>query len=138
MTEETLALFHDSLDRCRRDAGFIDHFYNLFIGSGPDVAAKFADTDFRRQKRVLMASLYALMLAAEGHPEGGVHLRRIATLHDREHHDVRPELYDRWLDALIQAVGDCDPRFSCETEQAWRAIVLPGIGVMKAAYGCPR
>lgn len=137
MNEDIVALFHESLERCRRDAGFLDHFYDLFVGSSPEIAAKFQGTDFRRQKRVLIASLYALTLAAEGHPEGGVHLRRIATLHDRQHRDVRPESYDRWLDCLMQAVSDCDPEFSPDVDYAWRGILLPGIAVMKAAYLCP-
>jgi len=131
---EELNGFHASLERCRRAGGFIDHFYDLFVGSSPEVAAKFRDTDFHRQKRMLTASLYMLTIAAEGHPEGRVHLDRLAVLHDRRHHDIRPELYFRWLDCLLHAVRDCDPDCTPEVEAAWRAMLAPGIAIMTAAY----
>jgi hemoglobin-like flavoprotein len=134
MSEDELSDFNDSLERCRRDPRFMDHFYNLFMASSAEVASKFAATDFRRQKRVLIASLYCLMLAAEGHPEGKAHLSRIATLHDRGHRDIRPEYYDTWLACLLQAVRDCDPRVSPTVEHAWRTMLAPGIAVMKGAY----
>ncbi len=57
MNEGELRHFNDSLERCRRDLAFIDHFYNLLMTSSEEVAAKFNATDFRRQKRVLMASM---------------------------------------------------------------------------------
>jgi hemoglobin-like flavoprotein len=74
------------------------------------------------------------MLAAEGQPEGEAHLRRLAVVHDRRHRDIRPELYDQWLTCLLQAVRECDPRYGPQVEQAWRAMLAPGISVMKAAY----
>ncbi len=134
MTEDALMHFNDSLERCRDNPGFVEHFYDLLMASSEEVASKFSATDFRRQKRVLMASLYCLMLATEGHPEGEAHLRRIAEVHDRHHRDIRPGLYDRWLECLVQAVRDCDSRVTPEVEQAWRSVLLPGIEVMKAAY----
>lgn len=134
MTDEEVALFHDSLDRCRHRGGFLDHFYDVFIGSSAEVAAKFRETDFRHQKRMLMASLHLTMLAGDGVPEAQAHLRRIATLHDREHRAIRPELYDVWLDCLVRTVADCDPQFTPETERIWRLMLLPAIEVMKAAY----
>jgi hemoglobin-like flavoprotein len=134
MTEEDLSRFNDSVERCRRDPTFIDHFYELLMRSSPEVAAKFSGTDFRRQRRVLIASLYCLMLAGEGEPEGEAHLRRMAAIHDRDHRDIRPDLYDRWLDCLLQAVRDCDAEATPEVEEAWRDVLAPGIAVMKAAY----
>jgi hemoglobin-like flavoprotein len=134
MSEDALSAFHDSLERCRRRSDFVDHFYTLLMGASEEVAAKFARTNLRRQKRVLMASLYCLMLAAEGQPEGGAHLRRLATVHDRHHQDIRPGLYDQWLTCLLQAVGDCDPQYGPQVEQAWRAMLSPGIVLMKAAH----
>jgi hypothetical protein len=67
-------------------------------------------------------------------PRGREHLDRIARLHDRQHRDVRPEFYDRWLDCLLQTIADGDPEFSPHIGQAWRATLPPHIAVMKAAY----
>ena len=38
--------------------------------------------------------------------------------------DIKPELYDLWLDRLLQAVAEFDPLFDMETETAWRRVLL--------------
>jgi hemoglobin-like flavoprotein len=134
MTEQDIALFNDSLERCTARPGFLDRFYNLFLASSPEVAEKFSRTDFRRQKRVLKASLYMMMFAAEGKAEGHVHLQRIAKLHSRTDLDIRPHLYELWLDCLLQAVRAYDRRFTPETERVWRRMMESGIEFMKSQY----
>ena len=74
-----------------------------------------------------------MMSAVLGHPEGDVHLTRIARRHSRAALAIRPELYDLWLDCLIRAVREFDRSFSGETERAWRS-VLRGIEFMKSRY----
>ena len=48
--------------------------------------------------------------------------------------DIKPELYDLWLDRLVQAVGEFDPMFDPEIEAAWRRLLQPGIEFMKSRY----
>ena len=48
--------------------------------------------------------------------------------------DIRPGLYDTWLDCLIQAVRKHDVQFSSEVEEAWRTTLRPGIEYMRAKY----
>lgn len=130
MTERHLELFNDSLERCTARPDFIERFYEIFIGSSSAVAEKFKNTNFNKQRRMLKASLYTLVFAAEGKPEGQLHLERISKLHNEI--DVRPEMYDLWLDCLMQAVREFDPYFRPEVEAAWRSILSQGIDFMKA------
>lgn len=132
-SEQDLERFNDSLERMP-GGRFLERFYELFMAASPEVRAKFERTDFRRQRRVLKASLYMMMLAVEGRLEARVHLDEIARRHSRADLGIRPELYDLWLDCLIAAVREHDPRFDPETERAWRAVLRPGIEVMKARY----
>jgi hemoglobin-like flavoprotein len=132
--ERDLELFNDSLERCTRGPRFLERFYELFMASSPEVAAKFVDTDFRRQRRVLKISLYMMMLAAEGKLEADLHLERIARRHSRAELRIRPELYDLWLECLLRAARESDPQFGAETEAAWRVILRRGIEFMKARY----
>jgi hemoglobin-like flavoprotein len=131
-------VFNDSLERCNSTRGFLDRFYELFISSSPEVAAKFANTDLRVQKASLKVSLYMIMASIERKPEGKVHLERVATRHSRAALDIGPHLYDQWLECLIQAVRECDPAFSGETERAWRSVMRVGIEFLKSRYasGC--
>ena len=134
MAERDIELFNDSLERCTGRPGFLDRFYELFMASSEEVAAKFKHTDFRKQKKALRVSLYKMMLVREGNAGADADLERLAQLHSRRQLDVRPELYELWLDRLIQAVREFDPVFSGETEKAWRNVMRPGIKFMKARY----
>ena len=127
-------LFNDSLERCTSGHRFLDRFYELFVTSSAEVAAKFAHTDFRIQKAAVKASLYMIMSSVEQKPEGNAHLERIAARHSRNALDIGPHLYDQWLECLVQAVRECDPLFGKEVEQAWRRVMRVGIEFLKSRY----
>ena len=63
-----------------------------------------------------------------------MHLERLAQLHSRAELDIKPELYDLWLDRLLQAVREFDPLFDDDIDAAWRRLLQPGIDFLKARY----
>ena len=65
MDEQLIAIFDQSLRRCDNDPKFLDTFYERFLASSPKVQEKFANTDFAKQKRLLRASFYLILLASE-------------------------------------------------------------------------
>ncbi len=134
MGDYEIGLFNDSLERCTARPDFLDHFYETFLASSDEVAEKFKNTDFKTQKKILKASLYLMMLAAMGKSESEAHLRRIAEVHGRKQQDVRPELYDIWLDCLVGTVKEFDPCCDANTERAWRVMMEPGIAFMRSRY----
>jgi hemoglobin-like flavoprotein len=130
-----LMIFDESLRRCNAREEFLDLFYDLFLASSPKVREKFANTDFVRQKRALRASLHMMLLAAEDEARGpDRYLRGTSLLHSRGMLDIGAELYDLWLDSLLRAVKECDPRFSPEVEAAWEEIMMVGVRYMLAHY----
>jgi hemoglobin-like flavoprotein len=133
MDERDVELFNDSIERCSSGSDFLARFYALFLASSDTVARKFEHTDLRKQARMLRTSLYIMMLASDG-SERNVHLERLAKLHSRAELDIRPELYDLWLDRLLAAVRESDPMFDADVETAWRRVLQPGIDYMKSRY----
>jgi hemoglobin-like flavoprotein len=133
MSERDVELFNDSIERCSGKPEFLRRFYALFLASSDAVAMKFARTDLQKQARMLKTSLYIMMLES-GEPEQTAHLERLARRHSRTELDIKPELYDLWLDRLVQAVREFDPLFNAETETAWRRVLQPGIDFMKSRY----
>jgi len=129
-------VFLASFARCRAADGFLDDFYSRFVSSSEEVRAKFAGTDMKRQVRMLEDSLFVVAVAVQG--EEGSRARgdlpRIAARHSRKDLDIRPGLYDLWLECLIEAVRAKDPQFSPEVEAAWRETMAFGIGQMRARY----
>jgi hemoglobin-like flavoprotein len=128
--------FQASLRRCLSAEGFLDRFYELFLQSSPEVEAKFQGTDFQRQKRMVRDSFRIIEVLAESPPGSPAwnQMGEIARAHDRQHRDIRPELYDLWLDCLVRSVREHDPEASPEVELAWRTLLAPGIEFMRSAY----
>ena len=129
-----IGLFNDSLERCTARPELLDRFYEKFLASSEEIAEKFRHTDFNTQKKVLKVSFYLMMLAAMGRPEADTHLQRIAEVHSRAHRNVRPELYDVWLECLVSTVREFDPFCDADVERAWRVMMRPGIAYMQSRY----
>lgn len=128
---EDVELFNDSLERCTEHPQFLARFYEIFLASSPDVADKFKHTNFNRQRRMLKSSLYLLIFASEGKPEGLSHLDRMAEVHGKGHLDIPEFMYELWMESLLKAVREFDVAFSPRVEQAWRNMLLEGIEHMK-------
>lgn len=131
MTENDIQLFNDSLERCTSKPEFLYRFYDLFIASSPEIAEKFKNTDFNRQRRMLKASLYLLIYAVEGKPEGLAHLARMSELHGEKGLRIPTWMYDNWFECLLKAVKEFDSHFLPETEAAWENVLREGIDAMK-------
>ena len=129
-----ISSFAPSLDRCLGHPKFLDRFYEHFMASSPEIAERFRDTDFDRQKAALTQSLYLLILALDGGEAAIAYLDQVARRHGRSALDVRPELYDGWLECLIRTVREHDPEFSDDVERAWRETMRFGIAFMRARY----
>ena len=126
-------VFRGSLNRCLAQATFMRSFYERFLGSSDEVREKFAGVDMERQFQMVTDSLYVLAVVAEG-GHGPEALASVAERHSRRGADVRAELYDLWLAALVTTVAGFDPEFGPEVEDAWRQTLAPGIAYMQSRY----
>ena len=114
-------------------------FYDLFIASSDEVREKFRHTDLEQQRRMVADSLYLMAVAGQspGREESVAwsEMSRLAERHAQSDRNIRPALYDLWLDCLLQAAREHDPEFSPAVEAAWRDTLRPGIEFMQARYG---
>ena len=133
--QKTIEVFDHSLRRCNANPGFLDLFYETFLSSSPKVKERFANTDFERQKRLLHASFYLILLASED-PENGParYLDHLAARHSVHDLNIGAEFYDIWLDSLLAVVKECDPEFDDSIEEAWERIMGIGIDYMLRHY----
>lgn len=133
MDERDIELFNDSMERCSSRSDFLNRFYVAFLAASDEVAKKFEHTDLKKQARMLKISLYIMMLTGDA-AGGAAQLEKLAQRHSRAELDIKPELYDLWLDRLLQTVRQVDPKFDAQTEAAWRRVLQPGIDFMKSRY----
>ena len=121
-----------SYGRCCASASFFDDFYASFLASSPAVREKFVRTDMAAQQQLLRAGILNLVLFARGMPDSK--LQALGKSHSRSHLDIRPELYDLWVAALLKTIGQHDPQLEKQDVQAWRAVLNKGIDVIKSHY----
>ncbi len=84
------------------------------------------------QKQLLRAGILNLVLFARGMPD--TKLRALGQSHSRAGLDIRPELYDLWVEALLKTIGQHDRQLEQADLQAWRLVLNKGIDVIKASY----
>ena len=120
--------------RCCEADGFFDSFYARFLGKNDEISPKFAGTDFKKQNNLLKASLYMLVLYREGEEAVEKALEQIGRTHGRDGYDIRPELYELWLDSLCETVEECDPQCTPELVEMWRTRMRGGIDYITSMY----
>lgn len=138
--EDQVEVFLASLRRCLADEDFLRDFYHRLLSSSEEIRLKFEHTDLERQSRVLADSLYMLAVAAQSPQKtdefspAWTEMSRLATMHDRDHLDIRPGLYDLWLHYLLEAANNHDPEFTAEIEECWRGTLEKGIAFLRSHH----
>ncbi len=126
-----------SYGRCLAQGNLLfDRFYDHFFRSSPVIAKMFLHTDMVKQKALLRAGLnYAIMystdtgkLAAEGV------LKRIQQSHSRSRLNVDPKLYPLWINSLIKAIEETDPKFTPELGKAWEQVLNNAVTYIISGY----
>ncbi|QEG33681.1 globin [Bythopirellula goksoeyrii] len=127
-------LFLASLERCSANAEFIPAFYKRFLASSEEISIKFRFTNFEKQNAMLLNSLRMSAGATSGSPEALQELKARALSHDRDHLDIKPELYHFWLDAAIATVEEFDDNWTEEVAAAWEKILGFVVEYFKRRY----
>lgn len=131
---DLVELVQQSYGRCCVAGTFFDDFYTAFTASSPAIRAKFAKTDFVKQKKLLRQSITFMIMYYRGSAMANDVVREIGKTHARTQLDIHPNLYSYWLDTLISTIRKTDAQFTPELEQAWRKVLERGITAIKAAY----
>ncbi|WP_150910753.1 globin [Marinobacter halotolerans] len=130
-------IFDESFDRVLsasvNGTDFFEAFYQRFLRASPEIQMLFRDTDMARQRSMLKKSFYSLVAFYASGTVDDV-LRRVAHCHSAEALNIKPHLYDLWMECLIDTVRVFDPEYTDNVELAWRLILSPGITYMKFGY----
>lgn len=132
MSQSAHAIVQQSYSRCLRSEDFFGRFYELLLASDPVLPDMFSKTEFPRQHRLLQHGIG--LLISYGNHADDVLLERIAARHSAKGLDVPPDMYPLFVQALIRAISEADPRYDDDIEQAWRDVVTPGIQFMMSRY----
>ena len=67
-------------------------------------------------------------------PQHQIGVRDLARRHGSKELDIGADLYDLWLDSLLEAVRVCDPACTPAVEQAWEKVMGIGIAYLTTRY----
>ncbi|MEX2287174.1 MAG: hypothetical protein WD648_08805, partial [Planctomycetaceae bacterium] len=127
MEKHDTEMVRTSFGRCTLTDEFLVTFYNILTHSSADVARMFAHTDMPRQRRLLKEALIYLISYPAGNEFSQQRVTELGNSHSRAGLNVRPELYEIWVDSLIKSIRRHDEQFSPALEAAWRRVLAPGI-----------
>lgn len=116
------------------DTEFLDTFYRNFLDADPRVAEHFANTDLKKQKTLLRKSLVYVLNAPSGDAASLRKLKVLAETHSEAGMNIEPDLYPRWEESLIDALGRHDPEWNSQLASRWRAQLQPAIEMMTSGY----
>ena len=124
----------ESFNRCGESDAFYDTFYDVFLAKSPEIPPLFAQTDFRKQKELLKATIKIMVRHRLDDEKCRRVLDQVAETHSRKRHNIRPELYNLWLDSLCETVRSHDSMFTPELEDQWRQQMKESIDFIVAKY----
>ena len=126
-------IFGEQIKIGERGNQFFAAFYRRFVASSEEVAKAFKNTDMHKQQNMLKKSLlYSINFIASSKNFDA--LDRIAVSHSKRNYNIKPELYDVWLDCMVATAREFDPEFSDDVELAWRLAFAQTITFMKFRY----
>lgn len=110
-----------SYGRCLRDRNFITGFYARLQACDPQIEAMFARTKWPQQQKALRRGISAALTYAGGSTIVQGMMEQMAEVHSRRGRaPVPPEFYRYWMDSLMAAVREHDPKLTPELEAGWR------------------
>lgn len=132
-----LEIFTDSFQRVTNtensEVDFFAAFYDSFVADSAEAAEKFRNADMQKQQQHLRTSLDHMVYFSIDR-QAGEELARIARTHSRSGRNIRPELYEHWLESLLKTVREFDPQYCDDVEIAWQVVLAPGIRYMQIQY----
>ncbi len=134
LPEATTELVRESYGRCNLSAGFYDDFYTTFFGKSAEIKSKFSHTDMLQQKEALRYGLGFMILFARDQYTAVRKMKEIAKIHDRQHHNIHPDLYPIWTNALLEVVARHDKHFTPELRKKWQELLDYGIKLFVEEY----
>ncbi len=126
--EKPIEIFQDSFERCEKE-DFLMTFYKRFVNISPEIQEKFEGVDLERMRDLVYESLYFMMMASNETTKATADLDQLGEFHAK--HGVTRQMYDTWLDCLVDTAREYDPNWNEKVEDCWRAVMKVGIDIMK-------
>ncbi len=123
-----------SYDRCCESGDFFETFYEIFLSKSPEIAEKFKNTDFKKQKSHIKASIAMMIRLGKGDAKAYEAIERVGVSHSKSQFDIEPRFYELWFDSFCEAAVKHDKEWNEKLKLIWKERLQDGIKVITDKY----
>ena len=127
LSKDQIKEVQNSYERCLSSGDFITSFYDEFLGSHPEVAEKFKDTDFTSHYKMIRRGISAVIMFSEGKTSGKAGLEMIRKSHSDTGLDIDSKFFNVWKKALLTTVAYYDGKYDTDIKKSWSKVMDFGI-----------
>jgi len=131
---EKAKLVHKSYIRAGGKS-LVTAFYARLMSASEEIRKRFEHIDMEAQAGILAHAIVMSFLFVDTDQQVAQKcLNNVRESHSRGQLNIAPELYDTWLDCLIETVAACDPKSSEELLSHWHAVMSVAINHIREGY----
>lgn len=127
-------LIKNSFNRADATGEFSNIFYDIFLNKSVEIKNVFKDTNFKKQKKLLRATVKILVDHEYEKTRTKKIINDISHTHNQHGHNIAPHYYDLWLDSLCETIEKLDPEYSKRLEIFWRKHMQKFIDLIVTGY----
>ncbi len=113
----------------------VSEFYVHLMDANEEIRNKFKGIDMKEQASLLShAIVMAFLFVDKNQQVAKKCLDSVRETHARHKLNIAPELYDTWLECLLETVAICDPNVNDELLSDWRDVMSVAINHIREGY----
>jgi len=114
---------------------FVEAFYERLMAASEDIRKRFEHIDMEAQADILAHAIVMSFLFVDTKHQSAIKcLNDVRESHSRNNLNIAPELYDIWLECLLETVGACDPHADEELLSNWHEVMSVAINHIREGY----
>jgi len=113
----------------------VSEFYVRLMAASSDIRKKFEGVDMVEQTSLLSHSIVMSFLFIDKNQQVAKKcLDDVRKTHARNNLNIKPELYDIWLECLLETVSLCDPHANDTLLSDWHDVMSVAINHIREGY----
>ena len=114
---------------------FVTAFYVRLMEASEDIRKKFEHIDMDAQAEILAHAIVMSFLFVDKNQKSAARcLNNVRESHNRHNLDISPELYDVWLECMIETVAVCDPQSTKTLLADWHTVMTVAVEHIREGY----
>ncbi len=113
----------------------VSEFYVHLMDANAEIRRRFEKIDMKEQASLLSHAIVMSFLFVDKNQQVAKRcLDSVRETHAQHNLNIAPELYDTWLECLLETVAICDPHVNDELLSDWHDVMSVAINHIREGY----